>query len=175
MSYKDINNKTGYRNMQGFNYLYGNIKLLNASELTAALADGITSWTAPTPTPPSDAEVLASNKVSKKAAIEADFLIESEQPVLVDTVTWHGGYSSTTKLDSGKRLAELNGDVNVTLYDAVDAPQVLTIAEADVVIIALGGSYQTLFATKQGLLVDIDNAVDQAALDAIVNPWEPVV
>jgi len=174
MSYQDINNKTGYKNMQGDNFLYGNLKLLTTDELTAALADGITVWTTPTPTPPTDEEQLAKNKTAKKNAIESDFLVESEKPVVVGAVTWNGGYSSTTKLDSGKRLAELNSDANVTLYDSSDAPQVLTIVEADAVIIALGGSYQTLFATKQGLMVDIDNAVDQAALDAIINPWEQV-
>jgi len=173
MSYKDINNKTGYRHMQGNNYLYGNLKLLNGSELTNALADGITTWTPTAPTLPTEAEQLATNKISKKNTINYDFEIESEKPILVNTVTWHGGYQSTTKLDSGKRLAELNGDANVTLYDSLDAPQVLTIVEADSLIISLGTSYQTIYTQKQGLMVDIENAVDQAALDAIVNPWEP--
>ena len=81
MSYKDTNNKTGYRNMQGNNFLYGNLKLLNVSELTAALSDGITEWTAPAPTPPTDAEQLATNKTGKKNAIESDFLVESKRYV----------------------------------------------------------------------------------------------
>ena len=45
--WKDINGKTGYRNMVGNDKTYGNIKLLSVEEKKAALADGIEEYVVP--------------------------------------------------------------------------------------------------------------------------------
>jgi len=76
MSYKDINNKTGYRNMQGHSFSYSNLKLLTAAELAAAIIDGITEWTPDAPPTPTDAENLISVKKSKTG--EALSLFQNE-------------------------------------------------------------------------------------------------
>ena len=103
-------------------------------------------------------DVLKPIKNSKKIEIREAFEIESEQPILVDAVKYHGGFDSSVKLDGAKRLAELAGLVEVTFYDTSNQFHILTIAEANNVIIQVAAKYQTDFAKKQILMTQIDAA-----------------
>lgn len=70
--YKDIKGRTGYRNMQGHVYLYGDLKLLTPSELTEALSDGITPFVKPARPQPTVAQTI--EKVVKDIKDYRDFL-----------------------------------------------------------------------------------------------------
>tara|TARA_R110000822_G_C15338773_1_gene495889 strand:- start:13820 stop:14356 length:537 start_codon:yes stop_codon:yes gene_type:complete len=71
--YQDINKQTGFRNLQGNQFLYANLKLLSPSELDGALADGITTYTKPTPSLPTEAQQLATAQSYKGAEIQAGY------------------------------------------------------------------------------------------------------
>ncbi|MCK5307927.1 MAG: hypothetical protein KAJ73_04880, partial [Zetaproteobacteria bacterium] len=151
--YKDINNKTGYRNLQGNNFLYGNMKLLSTTEKTSALADGITEWIAPVKALPTESEQLITNKSNVSNAIKNDFELIVLEAITVATINYHGGYESSIKLDAAKRLAELAGNTTVDFYDTINVSHTLSIVNAEAVILAIGSDYQTKFAIKQGLLI----------------------
>ena len=63
--------------------------------------------------------------------------------------------------------AELAGKTEVTFYDTKNVGHVLSIADANAVIIQLGQQIQTLFAKKQGMMVSAGKA-NISALDKIV-------
>lgn len=105
-----------------------------------------------------DAELLANAKEAKRNKIRQAFNTESEAPVLVGTVSYHGGFDSATKLDGAKRMVEIAGGTEVTFFDVDNLPHVLTLAEATTVILTIGADYQTKFATKQAKMVQVENA-----------------
>lgn len=171
MSYIDINGKIGYQNMQGHTKVYGNLKLLTVPELSAAKVDGIADWVKPVVTGPTESEQLILNKGYKKSGIRSDFAVVALDNVVHNLITWNGGYDSAIKLDAAKRFAELNSLTTVDFFDINNVSNTLTIVEADEVIKAVAADYQSKFTIKQSAFVDIDNAVDQDALDLIVSPW----
>lgn len=106
-------------------------------------------------------------RLQKKAAVRSAFIAESESPVLINGVAFHGGFDSALKLDGAKRLAELAGLSEVTFFDIDNLPHVLTIAEAAAIVLQIAGKYQMDFATKQSALVQIDNATTLTELETI--------
>lgn len=80
---------------------------------------------------------------------------------------WSGGFDSALKMDAAKRMAQMAGLSLVSLFDEENIEHVLSFADAEVVILAIGADYQTKFAQKQALMVAVDAANDAAALDAI--------
>ena len=103
-------------------------------------------------------ELLVQAKEAKRNEIRNVFNIESEAPVIVGTVSYHGGFDSASKLDGAKRMVETAGGTEVTFFDVDNLPHVLTLAEATTVILTIGADYQTKFATKQAKMVQVENA-----------------
>lgn len=68
---------------------------------------------------------------------------------------------------AAKRLAESVGLTTVTFYDMVSHEHVLTMEQAQAVIIAVAVYYQTKLAKKQNLMVDIQNTTTEAELEVI--------
>lgn len=92
---------------------------------------------------------LARAKEAKRNAIREEFETQSNEPVVVSSVSYHGGYDSTMKLDGAKRMAELSGMTSVEFFDINNVGHTLTLTEAQEVILAVGGDYQARFANKQ--------------------------
>lgn len=169
--WKDINGKTGYKNMQGVNFLYGNLKLLNTFELSSALGDGISIWVKPVPTPDSPEVILKRMKEIKIDRIKSLFDNEASKPVIAGTDTFKGGYATIDRIDGVRRLIELKGGNQIQLYDVDDKPVTLNPAEIKVLVIALGEAYQNLYSIRQSLIVSIREALDIQAVEDIVIPW----
>ena len=106
-----------------------------------------------------DVELLAQAKETKRTQIRNTFNTQVELPVLVGTVSYHGGFDSAIKLDGAKRMVEALGGTTVTFYDVDNLPHILTLVEAQTVITAIGADYQTKFATKQAKMVQVENAI----------------
>lgn len=171
--YKGIDGKTGYKNIKGNDFTYGDMRLLSYDERQSALADGVTEYTPPARPQPTEAELLANAKLSKRAQIRSGYDYFNSLPVVDSNgVEWVGGFDSAIKLDAAKRLAETFGATEVTLYSYPNQPYVLSLADALAVIGLVANSYQTALATKNSLYNDVDNATDLAGVEAVVIPAE---
>ncbi len=106
-------------------------------------------------------------KENKRNEIRQAFNTESVADVQIDAVTYHGGYESNQKLDAGVRLAEQNAQTDITFFDVNNIGHLLTIAEAKLVTTGIGVKYQNDFNKKQGLMVNIDDAIDEATVALI--------
>ena len=116
--------------------------------------------------------VLADAKSIKHSEIRTAFNTAALLPVTDSNgIHWSGGYDSAMKIDAAKRMAELAGLTEVTLFDDANVEHVLNMADAALVILTVGADYQTKFAHKQALMVAVDglpNTAIQADIDAIV-------
>ena len=169
--WKDTTGKTGYKNMQGNKYLYGNLKLLNSEELGAALADGITEWIKTPPPPEAPWKKLERVKLAKIQSLKNLFETESLKPVNISGVEYKGGYNAVSRIDSARRLGVLSSTNPLTLYDKNDKPVLLNPKQLEDVVKGLGVNYQNLFAIRQELIVNIRESVDLQAVENIVIPW----
>lgn len=114
-----------------------------------------------------ESELLANAKELKRNQIRNDFLAESEAPVLVGTVTYHGGFDSAIKLDAVRRLAESIGATEVTFYDVDNTGHILSLVDAQNVITVLGAKYQNDFSVKQARMVAVENALDISQVEVV--------
>jgi len=169
--WKDINGKTGHKNMQGNEYLYGNLKLLNPEELAKALADGIVIWVKPAPKPLSVEEMLEKARNAKISLIKSLFETESLKPVTVSGVDYKGGYNTVSRIDSARRLGVLHSTNPLTLYDKDDEPISLNPKQTEDVVKGLGANYQGLYAIRQSLIRSIRKAVDLQEVVDVPVPW----
>ena len=116
--------------------------------------------------------VLADAKAIKHGQIRTAFDTAAILPVMDGNgVMWSGGFDSALKIDAAKRMAEMAGLTAFSIFDDANIEHVLSLAEADVVILTLGADYQTKFAQKQALMTAVDvlpETATQADLDAIV-------
>lgn len=115
---------------------------------------------------------LSAAKNAKHNDIRTAFNAAAVLPITdANSNVWSGGFDSALKIDAAKRMAEMAGATTVSLFDDANVEHVLSIAEADVVILTLGAHYQTKFAQKQALMTAVDaldETATQADLDAIV-------
>jgi hypothetical protein len=117
---------------------------------------------------PADLVPISEIKSTKKDAIRTSFEDDIALPVVVNLVSYAGGMDSALKLDAAKRLAEAMGLTSVTFFDINNAPQVLLLADALAVVVAVGVAYQTSLARKQAALVKIDNANTETNINKVV-------
>lgn len=110
---------------------------------------------------------LTEAKEAKRNEIRSEFVKNSEAPVVVDTISYHGGFESASKLDAAKRMVEASGGTEVPFYDIFNLPHELTIAEAQIVILTVGADFQAKFANKQSKMVQVDNAITITEVEAI--------
>lgn len=124
----------------------------------------ITDAEAATLLKPTVAQLKAAQSLMMRNAYEAACLL----PVSAGGHDWNGGFDSALKLDAAKRLTESAGRTTVVFFDIDNVGHVLTIAEALAVVQAVGADFQTKLARKQARLVSIEQAADEAAVQAIV-------
>ena len=117
--------------------------------------------------PPSESEILGDAKEQKRGEVRSAFESVESGQVIINSVAWHGGFSSVLKLDGAVRLAENAGLSDVVLFDTSNNGHELTIDEAKAVVIAVGMDYQVIFARKQNAMVAIDDALSLEDLDVI--------
>lgn len=110
---------------------------------------------------------LEKTKELKRNEIRNAFFTDTLAPVVVNTVSYHPGIESAYRLDAALRLNEKAGLTDVSFTDINNVAHVLTIAQANAVIIAVGQDYQIKFMKKQQKMVDIKNATDEAAVNLI--------
>lgn len=119
--------------------------------------------------PPFDIEASLN---SKRGDIRTAFNTAAILPVTdANSDVWSGGFDSALKMDAAKRMAEMAGFTQVSLFDAANVERVLTIEAASVVVLTVGADYQTKFAQKQALMAAVDalpNTAAQSDVDAIV-------
>lgn len=123
------------------------------NEYIVSLDDKIITWAGK-----SDETILSDLvrvKEEQRAVIRKAFNAEVLSTILVNNIMWFGGDISVTKLDGAKRLNELGGSTTVTFYDVYNLPHILTILEAEDVILAIGIKYQQDFSKKQSLFNSI--------------------
>lgn len=113
-------------------------------------------------------ELLNKAKESKRSEIRSAFDSESASPVVVNNVSYHGGFDSAIKLDAAKRLAETAGMTQVEFFDIDNVGHVLSLEDAQQVVVEVSGKYQQDLAKKQALMVQIKNATAEADLEVIV-------
>jgi len=104
------------------------------------------------------AKLLANAKEAKRTEVRTAYELDAGADVLVGTVTYQGGFDSAIKLDSAKRLAEAAGLTKVTFFDSTNSPQVLLLADAQLVILSVAAAFQTALARKQAAMVKIDKS-----------------
>jgi len=109
-------------------------------------------------------------KTEAKNLVRFSFEETSTLPVVIDGVNWHGGLDSALKLKGAVDIAEFASDTEVTLFDTDNTAHTLSIDDAKAIVLAVGSDFQTKLATKQGLLVAIEEAADLAAVDAVTLP-----
>lgn len=118
--------------------------------------------------PPFD---VAASLNTKRGEIRAAFNTAAILPVTDEGGTaWSGGYDSALKLDAAKRMAEMAGLAQVSLFDAANVEHVLSLSDAEVVILTVGADYQAKFSHKQALMTAVDtlpNTAAQSDVDAI--------
>ena len=106
-------------------------------------------------------------KVAKRNEIRAAFFTDTTTPVVVDTVSYHSGIESAYRLDAALRLNEKAGLTEVSFTGIDNEAHVLTVAQANAVILAVGQDYQIKFMKKQLKMVAIKNAADEKAINLI--------
>ncbi len=114
-------------------------------------------------------EKLLSAKDSKRNVIRQSFKEESNKPVEVNSVLYHGGYESATKLDAAVRLVQTAGLDSVTFYDVENNESELAVSDALEVVTVIASKYQQDLVKKQGLMRQIQ-AASLEELDGI--NWE---
>ena len=150
----------------------------------AMLDDGYVSYTGPIPDSQylmwdeatsqivvdtaAEQQALNEAKENKKEEIRQAFNAEAVLPVTVNGVDYNGGYDSVVRLSVAKDLAASQGATTVDFYDASNQLQTVTLADADTIITTINSAFQTVFAKKQNLMVQIDSALTFADVDAIV-------
>lgn len=116
--------------------------------------------------------ILANAQEVKRGDIRTAFNTAELLPVTdTNSTTWSGGFNSALKMDAAKRMAQLAGFTQLSLFDLANVEHVLTVEAAEVVVLTVGADYQTKFAQKQALMVAVDalpNTATQADIDAIV-------
>lgn len=122
--------------------------------------------------PDAAAKHLASAQERKRVEIREAFEAESNRPVLIAGVEWHGGYESGMKLDGAMRLAEKGGLAATRFFDTTNTGHDLSIAEANAVVLGVAGKYQQDFDKKQSLMRQIDAV--RTEQDLVVISWEGV-
>lgn len=110
---------------------------------------------------------LEEAKTAKKQEMISEFSEVSIEPVHVNGITYNGGFDAALKLDGAKRLVELAGLTEVTFYGIDNKPKVLSIAEANTVILAISAKYQTDFAHLQELKVLIDSKQKVSTVETV--------
>jgi hypothetical protein len=116
---------------------------------------------------PADPVPISEIKSAKKDIIRSDFETDITLPVVVNLASYAGGMDSALKLDAAQRLAVALGLTEVTFFDIANVPQVLLVADALAVVIAVGVAYQTSLARKQAALVKIDNATTEVEINGV--------
>ena len=112
-------------------------------------------------------EFLNKLKEMKQRDIRAIFDTESNLPVVVNGVSYHGGFESAIKLDAAKRLAESAGMTDVEFFDVENNGHVLSLVDAQNVVLAVSSKYQQDLSKKQSLMVQIKNATSESDLRSI--------
>lgn len=111
--------------------------------------------------------LLERTKETKRKEIRVEFYNDCLNSVVVDTISYHGGIDSAYRLDGALRLTEKASLTEVSFTDVNNVAHVLTIAQANVIILAVGQDYQTKFMNKQQKMVDIESAADEVAVNLI--------
>jgi len=104
------------------------------------------------------AELLANAKEAKRTEVRTAYELDAGADVTVGTIVYQGGFDSAIKLDAAKRLAEAAGLLDVTFFDSTNNPQVLLLADAQLVILSVAAAFQTALARKQAAMVKIDKS-----------------
>jgi len=169
--WKDINNKTGHKNLQGNEYLYGNMKLLDSGELSNAFADGIQIFIKPTPKPEPVGKVFKRAKRQARQEVKNRFDIENIKPVVHGGQQFNGGIESVSELHLLLVLAEMSGEIDVFIPLSNDSVRKKTLAEAKDIVIAVGNDYKDKMGIKRASIREINKTVDKAELDLTVLPW----
>jgi len=105
-----------------------------------------------------EVELQANAKNAKQTQIRNEFNTSQEAPVVVNTISYSGGFDSAIKLDAAKRLVEALGATEVTFYDVSNVGHILSLVDAQNVITAIAMDYQTKFGIKQARMVAVENA-----------------
>ena len=110
---------------------------------------------------------LTNTKSKKQTEIRNSFNAELELPVIINGISYSGGFDSAIKLDAAKRLVEALGATEVTFYDVGNVGHILNLVDAQSVITAIAIDYQTKFGIKQTKMVAVDNATTIQEVEAV--------
>jgi len=114
-----------------------------------------------------DKLLLLDAKINKKVEMSYKFDEVSIKPVTVNDVIYNGGFDSALKLDGAKRLIELAGGSEVTFYDIDNKPNVLSIVDANTVILTISAKVQSDFGHLQDLKVLIASKLKVSTVESI--------
>ena len=115
---------------------------------------------------------LSDSKVNKIQEIEDAFAIVEAQPVAALGEDWIGGYMSGMKYKAAYDLAELASQTEVGFKDVHGTKHTLSFVDAQTVLLAIGADYLTKDAVRDGFVAQVNAAVSQAELDAIIVSFE---
>lgn len=102
------------------------------------------------------AEILANAKEAKRTEVRTAYELDAGADVTVGAIVYQGGFDSAIKLDAAKRLAKAAGAVDVTFFDSTNNPQLLLLADAQLVMLSVAAAFQTALARKQVAMVKVD-------------------
>ena len=113
------------------------------------------------------AESITNAKLSKQDQIRSTYDTDCLANVTYNSLFFQGGFDSAIKLDAARRLADAAGLDTVTFYDSTNAPIILSIQEALLVVLTVAANYQTKLAKKQSAMVKVDSATTLNAVNSI--------
>lgn len=128
-----------------------------------------------TPITIEEAKIIQENKKTvddlktiTKQTVRSLFNQAEVLPITINTVDYHGGYESASKLNNALMLAEKAGLTEVTFYDIHNTGHVLTLADAEAVTIQIAVDYQNKLGIKQNKMREIDACTTKAEVEAVI-------
>ena len=120
-----------------------------------------------------DEAQLAMAKDDRKVIIRDLFLLNSLKPVTVvdendETTYWNGGFDSAIRLDAALRLTQkIPSNTTCVIHDVYNNAHEYSFSGIDIITVRIGANFQTKFAHKEALMVQIEDAATVSGVEAV--------
>jgi len=119
-------------------------------------------------TPLTAGEIVSAYKIKKEKEMNRAYKDAEAAPIVFNAVSYYGGRNSAASIKESLDITELAGLTDVDVYDINDAPQVLSIADAKALILAIANTAKTNLFKFNAKVNAIKAATTEAELDGVV-------
>ena len=117
------------------------------------------------------AEAVAAHKQIVIDAIELHHDVISKQPVTVAGVDYKGGWESAAVISGCADMVEQQSGATCSIFSALGAEQLLTIAQTRAVAVGVSVAYQTTFSGKIAALTAVATANNETELNTALTAF----